>query len=127
MKRIVSAMFVVVMLFSVISLTGCSKHTSVTETIEVTVVKCEEGRFVNNAAYVSMANSAMVRKQYAQYSTYMALARSTGKQKYNVYFEHEGVEYDVEVDEEIDTDTTITVKKTTVLDEEGQIVKIYFS
>ena len=127
MKRIVSALCVVVMVFSVISLTGGSKHTSVTETIEVTVVKCEEGRFVNNAAYVSMANSAMVRKQYAQYSTYMALARSTGKQKYNVYFEHEGVEYDVEVDEEIDTDTTITVKKTTVLDEEGQIVKIYFS
>ena len=57
----------------------------------------------------------------------MALARSTGEQKYNVYFEYEGVEYDIEVDEEIDINTTIEVEKTTVLDEEGQIVKIYFS
>ena len=57
----------------------------------------------------------------------MALARSTGEQKYNVYFEHDGVEYDIEVDEEIDINTTIEVEKTTVLDEEGQIVKIYFS
>ena len=127
MKRIVSVLFVVVMLFSVISLTGCSKHTSVTETIEVAVVRCEEGRFVNNAAYVSMANSAMVNKKYAQYSTYMALARSTGKQKYNVYFEYEGVEYDIEVDEEIDINTTIEVEKTTVYDEDGQVVKILFS
>ena len=41
----------------------------------------------------------------------MALARSTGEQKYNVYFEHEGVEYDIEVDEEININTTIEVEK----------------
>lgn len=127
MKRIVSTLFVVVMLFSVISLTGCSNTTSETETIEVAVVRCEEGRFVNNAAYVSMANSAMIRKQYAQYSTYMALARSTGKQKYDVYFVVDGVEYDVERNDKVAINTTIEVEKTTVYDEDGQIVKILFS
>ena len=126
MKRIVSVLLVV-MLVSVFFLTGCSKTTSETETIEVTVISCEKGRFVNNASYVSMATAAMARKQPALYSTYMALARSTGTQKYNVYFEYEGVEYKVERNEEINTNTTIQVEKTTVYDEDGQIVEIYFS
>ena len=127
MKRIVSILFVVVMLFSLISLTGCSNTTSETETIEVMVVSCEKGRFVNNASYVAMANTALVNKQTAMYSTYMSLARSTGKQKYDVHFVVDGVEYDVERDEKINNNTKIKVEKTTVYDEDGQIVKILFS
>lgn len=58
------------MLFPIASLVGCFNTTSEIETIEVAIVRCEEGCFVNNATYVSMANSAMIRKQYVQYSVY---------------------------------------------------------
>jgi hypothetical protein len=94
---------------------------------KVTVVNSEKGRFIENAAYISMANSAMANKQYTQYSTYMALARSTGQQKYDVYFEYDGAEYKVERNEEISNNEVTTVEKTTVYDEDGQIVNVLFS
>ena len=49
---------------------------------------------------------------------FILLARSTGKQKYDVYFVVDGVEYDVERNDKIDINTTIEVEKTTVYDED---------
>ena len=127
MKKVTSFVILLVMVLSIsFMFAGCANYTYETETVEVSVVTCEKGRYERNASYAALASQALIRKDTAKYAMYNSLANTTGTQKYNITIIIDGVEYVVERNDEIEPNTTIEVEKTIAYDEDGTIVKISY-
>lgn len=107
MKKLFMLVAVVLM---VVTLTACAEPVTTNRTeIDAVVVKCEEGKFVPNPMYVTLATKAMASGDPTKYMLYNSLAKSTGTQKYDIIVKIGEETFVVERDQEYEVGITITI------------------
>lgn len=121
MKKMISMVTVVMMLL--FTLTGCSKNTTETVTLEATVVSCEEGTYHTNSTYSSTATMHLANGDYAQYNMYNTLANATGYYDYDITVSIGDEFHTIVRDKTYALGSTIYVEKVMTYNEDNQLIK----
>lgn len=121
MKKMITMATVLVILL--LTLTGCSKNTSETVTLEATVVSCEAGTLHENTAFSSQATTALINGDYTNYTMYSTLADATGYYDYKITVDL-GNEFQTIVrSNRYEVGSKIYVEKVTTYNENNELIK----
>ena len=125
MKKIFTLGIIIVL--SLLFVTGCSNYSIEEIELEATVVKCEQGRLHPDSSYSSLANNYLSQGNYSYYSMYNSLARQNGSYDYNITISIEGENHVVVRSTPYEAGDTITVTKKITNDQNGDLVKIEYT
>lgn len=110
MKKNFIALGLIVLLFVFVA-TGCAVAEVKESVCEAVVVDCNEGNFIENPTYTSLAAAAFMKKDLSKAVLYNNLAQSTGWYEYKVTVSVEGNEIVLNLRSEYEVGETITITR----------------